>query len=505
MEDSLIQITDDTKILKIDDDTKSIHHLSNSNTNNPNIYNTDPYVATIDDFLSTEECEYIINKAKTSLRESVVSGRNGGVASKGRSSKTTWLCFRSDPKLRAISERSASILKTSWKHFEQLQIVKYEEGQEYRYHYDAYNTSGTCERGKRCTAQRGQRLNTILFYLTDVEEGGETGFRDIKDLNGSQLKVSPKKGRALIFQDVITGTDQQHPKSLHAGFPVSKGEKWIANFWHRELPFDKQKPPYIPPKVSPESSNVSSNVSSLENKNNINSNSIPFYSNLILSNNEHNDYHKNYDRLYTTIGRLLSKIKTHGCLYNKNLLLENFNKDKLPYKSINNIFIPEVYEIIKEYYVNSINDKDFPFGDRQSQRFKARNDKIARILNYDLVPLISKITGCKMEASYTYLSAYVNDASLPAHVDRDHDCEFTCSFLISKDTKNISWPIYLEKDIKKHKTGRAPYTIKDDDCYSIECEENGLICFDGVNHNHFRHPYKGDYAYFLLLHYFTAK
>ena len=269
---------------------------------NPNVY-------TIDSFLTESECKYITESASKSLRDSVVSAATGGVASAGRTSKTTWLCYRRDPLLKNIAERSASVFKNllphvEWKNFEQLQIVKYQKGQEYRWHWDAYDFDS--ERGKRCTAERGQRLYTILFYLSDVEEGGETGFRDISDsTNVKPLKITPQIGKALVFQNVIGKTNRRDPKSLHAGLPVLKGEKWIANFWLRELPFDKQRPRYIPtqqPQLQSQTNRTLQNTSGIDND-------IPFYYSIMKSNTEHNDVHKDYKRLYSTIGYFLGGLE----------------------------------------------------------------------------------------------------------------------------------------------------------------------------------------------------
>jgi prolyl 4-hydroxylase len=465
------------------------------------VLNTEPHVSTVDNMLSSDECDYIMNKVASSLRESVVSGNMGGVASKGRTSKTTWLCYQSDPILKKIAERAAKILGTTWKHFEQLQIVKYEKGQEYRWHYDAYLTEN-CDRGKRCTQARGNRLTTVLFYLTDVEGGGETGFRDIKNAEGEMLKVVPQKGKGLIFENVYPGTTKRHPLSLHAGFPVASGEKWVANFWHREFAFDNQRsaqaiqkkeslgqslplqqriPAQLPTQVKTE---------------------LPFFSRILESNSDHNDYHKNYVRLYGTLGLLLGKLKEQNeCLFEKSLLNKTYgNLSKEDWDVIpNNVLTPDVYQIIRNYYIQSIESKDFPLGDRQSMRFKARNDKIARLLNYNLEPLISKLCGRKMKASYTYLSGYVNKSELPAHKDRP-ECSLTCSYLIAKDEKKIPWPIYVEKK-KTPGTGRCDAPIKIEESFEVDCEENGLMLFRGCSHSHMRIPYEGDFAYFLLLHY----
>ena len=462
--------------------------------------NDSPRVLTIDNFLTKDECEFIINKAERSLRDSVVSSTNGGVTSAGRTSKTTWLSYRTDEMLKNISERSASIFNNllpniEWKNFEQLQVVKYEKGQEYRWHWDAYEFE--TERGKRCTAERGQRLYTVLFYLSDVVSGGETGFRDIKSKDGSYVKVTPALGKALVFQNVIEGKNIRDKLSLHAGLPAGEGQKWIANFWLREIPFDKQRPRYVP-KVVNESKKLVTTTNSQKTK------ELPFYYSIMESNSEHNDVHKNYKRLYSTIGYFLGEIKSNGVLFNKELIMKNYTSiHENDYEVVNNIYPPETAKIIRDYYYDMIKEKRFSLGDKQSNRYKARNDKISRILNYDLVPVISKIAGKKMKASYTYLSAYIKGCDLPLHTDRP-ECEFTCSYLIAKDDTGISWPIYVEKKTDRGSNGRCKYTVTDEECITLECEENGLMMFKGAakgGHAHMRKKYEGDYAYYVLLHF----
>ncbi|MGZ5781611.1 MAG: prolyl hydroxylase family protein, partial [Burkholderiaceae bacterium] len=74
---------------------------------------------------------------------------------------------------------------------------------------------------------RGQRVATLILYLNDVEEGGETEFPEIG------LKIIPKAGNALYFA-YMNSSSQPDPLTLHAGRPVLKGEKWIATRWVRE-------------------------------------------------------------------------------------------------------------------------------------------------------------------------------------------------------------------------------------------------------------------------------
>lgn len=52
---------------------------------------------------------------------------------------------------------------------EEIQVLRYEEGQKYEPHYDYFVDKVNIARG-------GHRLATVLMYLTDVEKGGETVF-----------------------------------------------------------------------------------------------------------------------------------------------------------------------------------------------------------------------------------------------------------------------------------------------------------------------------------------
>ena len=77
----------------------------------------------------------------------------------------------------------------------------------------------------------GQRVSTLVMYLSDVEQGGETTFPDVG------VSVVPKKGAAVYFE-YCNSQGQVDPLSLHAGNPVIKGEKWIATKWMRQRKYN---------------------------------------------------------------------------------------------------------------------------------------------------------------------------------------------------------------------------------------------------------------------------
>lgn len=86
----------------------------------------------------------------------------------------------------------------------------------------------------------GQRIATMLMYLGDNVEGGETHFPMAGSGEcscGGKLSkgtcVKPIKGNAVLFWSM--GLDgKSDSNSVHGGCPVLSGEKWSATKWMRQ-------------------------------------------------------------------------------------------------------------------------------------------------------------------------------------------------------------------------------------------------------------------------------
>ena len=77
----------------------------------------------------------------------------------------------------------------------------------------------------------GHRIATMVIYLNDDFEGGSTRFINL-DRN-----IKPKKYGSIYFHTLDKNEKKCHPYGLHAGLPVTSGNKYIANIWIRENKF----------------------------------------------------------------------------------------------------------------------------------------------------------------------------------------------------------------------------------------------------------------------------
>jgi prolyl 4-hydroxylase len=63
-----------------------------------------------------------------------------------------------------------------------------------------------------------------------VAAGGETEFPEL------ELAVMPRRGRGVYFE-YCNADGAVDPRCLHAGRPVTEGEKWVATKWLRQRPY----------------------------------------------------------------------------------------------------------------------------------------------------------------------------------------------------------------------------------------------------------------------------
>lgn len=185
-----------------------------------------PHVMQIDQLLSADECRLLVANAQPNLRRSQTVDPETGkpVAMQIRTSSDASVDpVVEDLALRLVQLRMARSARVELTQAEHLTVLRYEPGEEYRPHRD-YRPPSSIERDR---PEAGNRARTICVYLNDVESGGETEF----PMAG--VRIAPVAGRAVVF-DNLFADGQPDPESLHAGLPITHGEKWLATLWLRE-------------------------------------------------------------------------------------------------------------------------------------------------------------------------------------------------------------------------------------------------------------------------------
>ncbi|XP_031555649.1 transmembrane prolyl 4-hydroxylase-like isoform X2 [Actinia tenebrosa] len=180
----------------------------------------------------------------------------------GRHSNETWLDMWEDDILRDLNFRKAALTGLPLEVIEGSEtpvVIKYGKGGHYHCHYDSHSPvviQPCCHRSSQ-DGCRVCRYITIMYFLSDVETGGQTAFPIANNITFNHKKwhqqlqnfsnlsaycskaniiVTPKKGKAVMWYNHVVdkstgwlaGLDQM---SYHGGCDVIRGEKWIMNNW----------------------------------------------------------------------------------------------------------------------------------------------------------------------------------------------------------------------------------------------------------------------------------
>lgn len=185
-----------------------------------------PHAVAAPGLMTQAECRYLRNAGEPALQPSVVvDPATGGMAPHPvRSSDAAMFgVYAEDLVVNALNRRIAALSGTRIDQGEPLQLLRYRPGGEYKPHMDAL------------PAEPNQRVLTVLVYLSDDYEGGETAFPR------TGLSFRGRTGDALLFRNA--GPDgRPDPLSLHAGLPVTRGVKYLASRWIRAEKFTYPPP-----------------------------------------------------------------------------------------------------------------------------------------------------------------------------------------------------------------------------------------------------------------------
>jgi prolyl 4-hydroxylase len=179
-----------------------------------------PHLVYFQRAFTAEECDYLIEAAGPLFETATTVDERTGklILNPVRTSDTAvfpWVA--ENPAVHALNRRVAAMSRTDPMQGEPLQVLRYGTGQEYKPHIDAI------------PGLENQRIYTMLVYLNEEYEGGETQFLQA----GAAIRGG--KGDALLFHNVDEA-GRPNPDVVHAGLPVRRGVKLLASRWIRERP-----------------------------------------------------------------------------------------------------------------------------------------------------------------------------------------------------------------------------------------------------------------------------
>ena len=189
-----------------------------------------PNLALLGALLTPVECEELIALARPRLVPSTVVDPQTGQDVVAGYRDSLGMFFRPGETsfIARLDRRFSEVTGLPVENGEGLQVLCYGVGGATAPHFDFVAPTNAANEGS--VARSGQRRSTLLAYLTDVEAGGETVFPR------AGWSVHPARGNAVYFES-SNSRGQLDPLSLHAGRPVSRGEKWIVTKWMRQRRF----------------------------------------------------------------------------------------------------------------------------------------------------------------------------------------------------------------------------------------------------------------------------
>lgn len=189
-----------------------------------------PHILRLSGFVSPDVCDHLVDLARPRLARAQVYDPATGLGRVERHRSNSAFAFNletSDLVLVLLRERIARTAGLPVSGLEPSQVLRYGVGETFDWHVDWLDPAIPGQASDLAT--RGQRIATLLLYLNDDFEGGETAFES------GGLRHRARRGDALMWANTLPqgGVDRT---TRHAGLPPTRGEKWVLSQWMRPAP-----------------------------------------------------------------------------------------------------------------------------------------------------------------------------------------------------------------------------------------------------------------------------
>ncbi|EDW99121.2 prolyl 4-hydroxylase subunit alpha-2 [Drosophila yakuba] len=194
----------------------------------------DPLLVLYHDVIYQSEIDVIRKLTENRLKRATVTGHNESVVSNVRTSQFTFIPVSAHKVLSTIDQRVADMTNLNMKYAEDHQFANYGIGGHYGQHMDWFYQT-TIDAGLISSPEMGNRIATVLFYLSDVSQGGGTAFPQLRTL------LKPKKYAAAFWHN-LHASGVGDVRTQHGACPIIAGSKWVQNRWIREVDQSDRRP-----------------------------------------------------------------------------------------------------------------------------------------------------------------------------------------------------------------------------------------------------------------------
>ncbi|XP_017142454.1 prolyl 4-hydroxylase subunit alpha-2 [Drosophila miranda] len=194
----------------------------------------DPLLVLYHDVIYQSEIDAIRHLTTNRMARAMVTLTNQSTVSNVRTSQITFIAKTEHQVLQTIDRRVADMTNLNMDYAEDHQFANYGIGGHYGQHMDWF-TETSFDNGLVSSTEMGNRIATVLFYLSDVAQGGGTAFPYLKQ------HLRPKKYAAAFWHN-LHAAGRGDARTQHGACPIIAGSKWVLNRWIREFVQSDRRP-----------------------------------------------------------------------------------------------------------------------------------------------------------------------------------------------------------------------------------------------------------------------
>jgi prolyl 4-hydroxylase len=182
-----------------------------------------PRVLVLREVAPAAACDWIVEQCASRLVRAEVDDPRTGLPVMGQTRTNRVANFglgETSPLNILLQARIGAAIGAPFAKMEAFAVLNYQQGEEASDHYD-YLDPQIPAYAEEIT-RVGQRVATVLVYLNEDYEGGETDFPELG------IRHKGRRGDALVFFSVDS-SGRPDPRTRHAGRPPTSGEKWVLS------------------------------------------------------------------------------------------------------------------------------------------------------------------------------------------------------------------------------------------------------------------------------------